>query len=56
MNIGPDTVELSPYCISNSPFSLALVDEAVELYFVLDEHVESVHWAEGTQRSAEPAF
>ena len=52
--MGPETVEPSPYSISNVPLFLELVDESAASYLLFELHVELLQEDEGTQRSEEP--
>jgi len=53
--MGPETVELSPYCIENVPDCSALVKESEDEYLDFLLQVELVQSEEGTHKSDEPA-
>lgn len=52
---GPDTVEPSPYSIVKDPGCSSDELEAAALYLCLNAQGASVHEADGTQRSDDPA-
>ena len=52
--MGPETVESSPYSISNVPLFFELVDESAASYLFLELHALLLQEDEGTQRSEEP--
>jgi hypothetical protein len=53
--IGPETVELSPYCKVKDPGCACAVNEAAELYLFLPAQLGSVQDTEGTHKSEDPA-
>ena len=55
VSLGPETLDPSPYEISNVPFMGCDVFDAEAVYFCFWLQAAVVQFAEGTQRSAEPA-